>query len=235
MVNSPVKNKRKFNESSEDELFFKFENEKKKPLLDKNDDKIGTSDSKKQTLPNLKEETHSEEKCDEVIEDIPKKKSNKILSDDEDGVQNEPKQKIVNKAQKSPKSPNSNNKENKLKSNLDSVKKETNVQSSPVSLTKNKSVIQTKISFGALTSPKPTSAQQKEIVKLVPNDGEWKIEDFLVDKQWMSMLKEEFEKQYFIEINKLIREGYKKNIVRPPKELVFNALNSTNIDKVKNV
>ena len=34
------------------------------------------------------------------------------------------------------------------------------------------------------------------------------------------------------EINNNIKEGYKKGINRPPKELVFNALNSTKLDKV---
>ena len=63
-------------------------------------------------------------------------------------------------------------------------------------------------------------------------DGEWFIEDYLLDREWKSLLKEEFEKKYFIEINKIIKEGYKKNILRPPKELVFNALNSTPLKQV---
>ena len=61
---------------------------------------------------------------------------------------------------------------------------------------------------------------------------EWKIEDYLYDKEWQRLLVDEFNKKYFIEINKNIRDGYMKGINRPPKELVFNALNSTKIDKV---
>jgi hypothetical protein len=109
--------------------------------------------------------------------------------------------------------------------------------------TKQSKLIQQKINFGT-NSPKVPPAQIKEtnpvdVVKdvvasaplPVTGDG-WNIEDFLLDKEWKSLLKEEFSKKYFLEINNNIKEGYKKGINRPPKELVFNALNSTKIDKV---
>jgi hypothetical protein len=96
--------------------------------------------------------------------------------------------------------------------------------------------VQTKLSFKSIqtASPKPKveSANKEEIVQK-PNDGEWEIQEFLHDTKWKKLLSEEFSKKYFIEINRIIREGYKKNIVRPPKELVFNALNSTSIDNIK--
>ena len=64
-------------------------------------------------------------------------------------------------------------------------------------------------------------------------DGEWMIEDYLRESEWKNALKEEFNKKYFMDINKVIKEGYQKNIVRPPKELVFNAFNSCKLSNIK--
>lgn len=69
--------------------------------------------------------------------------------------------------------------------------------------------------------------------KVPKDDGNWHIQDFLFDKEWKSLLAEEFEKDYFKVIDDKIRPGYKKDIVRPPKELVFNALNSTKLHDIK--
>lgn len=63
-------------------------------------------------------------------------------------------------------------------------------------------------------------------------NNDWKIEDFLLDDEWKLLLKDEFEKSYFIELNKFLKPNFKKNIVRPPKELVFNAFNSTKPSQV---
>lgn len=65
------------------------------------------------------------------------------------------------------------------------------------------------------------------------DDGKWELKDFLFDKEWKSLLAEEFEKDYFKKIQDTVKPGYKKDIVRPPKELVFNALNSTQIKDVR--
>jgi hypothetical protein len=103
--------------------------------------------------------------------------------------------------------------------------------------------VQTKLPFKTLqpsnldktaqATPPKTETKCESQYEVVPRaDGQWFIEDFLLDKEWRSLLKDEFEKKYFIEINNVIRGGYDKNILRPPKELVFNALNST---KLKNV
>jgi uracil-DNA glycosylase len=68
----------------------------------------------------------------------------------------------------------------------------------------------------------------------VPKDnGNWVIEDFLHDKEWKTLLQDQFEMDYFKEINEFIKPGYKKDNVRPPKELVFNALNSTKLKDIK--
>jgi len=69
--------------------------------------------------------------------------------------------------------------------------------------------------------------------KAPKDDGNWQIQDFLFDKDWKDLLKEEFEKEYFLKINEHIKPGYKKDVVRPPKELVFNALNSTKLSNIR--
>lgn len=108
----------------------------------------------------------------------------------------------------------------------------------------NKLMIQQKLSFSPAAAQKPNATTTttataspvqppKPVVKRA--NGEWFIEDYLVDEQWKRWLNDEFEKPYFKEINRVVKEGYEKNIVRPPKELVFNALNSTKLDKVRPV
>jgi len=80
----------------------------------------------------------------------------------------------------------------------------------------------------------PTLKQSKlSFLKAPRQTDDWLIEDFLYDPQWKQLLKDEFEKKYFVEINQKIKDGYKKDINRPPKELVFNALNSTKLDQIK--
>jgi len=98
----------------------------------------------------------------------------------------------------------------------------------------NKLMIQQKLSFSPSVQKPSEKEKPQELPKpIVRPNGEWLIEDFLLDEQWKKWLNDEFEKPYFKEINRIIREGYKKNILRPPKELVFNALNSTKLDKIK--
>ena len=62
--------------------------------------------------------------------------------------------------------------------------------------------------------------------------GSFKIEDFLVNEEWRSLLSEEFDKAYFKRLNQVLSVGYQKEIVRPKKELVFNALNKTKLNGV---
>ena len=85
------------------------------------------------------------------------------------------------------------------------------------SIQNNNALKQTKISF----------------FKVPKDDGNWNIEDFLYENEWKELLRDEFEKDYFKEINESIKPGYKIDNVRPPKELVFNALNSTKLKDIK--
>ena len=62
---------------------------------------------------------------------------------------------------------------------------------------------------------------------------DWNIQDYLLDDDWKSLLKDEFEQDYFKQLNEFLRKAYStENQTMPPKELVFNAFNST---KPKNV
>jgi uracil-DNA glycosylase len=58
------------------------------------------------------------------------------------------------------------------------------------------------------------------------------LEDFIYDIEWKEILKEEFSKNYFLVLNKILDNTYEKGLVRPNKELIFNALNSTKLSQV---
>ena len=45
-------------------------------------------------------------------------------------------------------------------------------------------------------------------------------------------MKEEFKKDYFINLNNSINNEYDKEVVYPPKELIFNAFNLTELENV---
>lgn len=53
------------------------------------------------------------------------------------------------------------------------------------------------------------------------------IQEYLVDERWKKLLKKEFDKPYFREINKFLEIEYNTKNVMPPKELIFNAFNLT--------
>lgn len=95
-----------------------------------------------------------------------------------------------------------------------------------------KSLVQGKLSFKSVEQQSPNTKKEEKLeIRSDPN-GENQIQDYMIDPEWKSLLKEEFEKKYFQDINKKINEGYKKGIVRPPKDLVFNAFNSTKLNQV---
>lgn len=49
--------------------------------------------------------------------------------------------------------------------------------------------------------------------------------DVTIDSSWKSLLKDEFEKEYFIRLTEFVREEYKTKTVYPPAGLIFNAFN----------
>ena len=50
---------------------------------------------------------------------------------------------------------------------------------------------------------------------------------------WLELLKEEQEKQYYQELSKFVHEEYLKKICLPKKENIFNAFNLTPLENVK--
>ena len=61
-----------------------------------------------------------------------------------------------------------------------------------------------------------------------------KITGVKIEESWKEALKEEFQKPYFSEIKSyLIKEKNKGKIIYPPGPLIFNAFNTTPLDKVE--
>ena len=56
-----------------------------------------------------------------------------------------------------------------------------------------------------------------------------------IEQSWHDLLCGEFDKPYFVRMQKFIRSEYRKGDVYPPGEEIFNAFNSTPVSKVKAV
>jgi uracil-DNA glycosylase len=54
-----------------------------------------------------------------------------------------------------------------------------------------------------------------------------------IDESWKDVLKDEFEKPYFQDLAKFVKEEYKKTTVYPPPKDIFRAFNLTPFDKVE--
>ena len=217
----PTNLKRKHDEDSEDELFFQFESGRKKRTSEEGDKKLVDK---------------VETKKEETTED----KENKPAT-------TESKQKDLNKSPTSfPTAMNSPlPKQNKLvqmklsfgtKSPLAKPKEDPKPKEEAKEPAKTET--EKKVEKEA-PKEEPKEAAKNEIEQntlddiVTRPDGEWMIEDYLREREWKNALKDEFNKKYFMDINKVIKEGYQKNIVRPPKELVFNAFNSCKLSKIK--
>ncbi len=55
----------------------------------------------------------------------------------------------------------------------------------------------------------------------------------VIDESWKAVLKEEFEKEYFLELKAFLLEEKRKYRIFPPGKLLFNAFDHTPFDKVK--
>jgi hypothetical protein len=62
--------------------------------------------------------------------------------------------------------------------------------------------------------------------------SDWKIESYLFDAGWKSLLDDEFQKEYFVAMNKMLEKGFRNKTFLPPESLVFNAFNSTKFEQV---
>lgn len=54
-----------------------------------------------------------------------------------------------------------------------------------------------------------------------------------LEKSWKDLLQDEFEKPYFKDLAEFVRSEYVTNTVYPPAKLIFNALDSLPVEKVK--
>jgi uracil-DNA glycosylase len=57
--------------------------------------------------------------------------------------------------------------------------------------------------------------------------------DVKIDESWKTVLKDEFEKPYFQELAKFVKEEYQKTTVYPPPKDIFRAFNLTPFGKVE--
>ncbi|MDD3285991.1 MAG: uracil-DNA glycosylase, partial [Bacteroidales bacterium] len=54
-----------------------------------------------------------------------------------------------------------------------------------------------------------------------------------IDESWKEVLKEEFEKDYFVNLTSFVRQEYKDKTIYPKASNIFNAFNLCPFDKVK--
>lgn len=54
-----------------------------------------------------------------------------------------------------------------------------------------------------------------------------------IDPSWKSVLDNEFQKKYFLELTSFVKQEYSSSVVYPPARLIFNAFNLTPFSKVK--
>jgi len=54
-----------------------------------------------------------------------------------------------------------------------------------------------------------------------------------LEQSWKTLLKDEFDKPYFLTLSDFIHGEYQKSTVYPPAKFIFNALDSLPVDKVK--
>ena len=59
--------------------------------------------------------------------------------------------------------------------------------------------------------------------------------DVKIESGWKSALKEEFEKDYFLNLAGFVREEYRKTTIYPPAGLIFNAFNLCPYSQVRTV
>jgi len=54
-----------------------------------------------------------------------------------------------------------------------------------------------------------------------------------IEASWKEILKEEFQKEYFINLDIFLKKESEKYLIYPPKDLIFNAFNKTSFDLLK--
>ncbi len=54
-----------------------------------------------------------------------------------------------------------------------------------------------------------------------------------IETSWKEVLKEEFDKEYFLKLTKFVGEEYNSKTIYPPANMIFNAFDRCTFDKVK--
>ena len=54
-----------------------------------------------------------------------------------------------------------------------------------------------------------------------------------IEKSWLKLLENEFNKKYFLELTNFIENEYNTKECYPPKDLIFSAFNKCKLDKIK--
>ena len=57
--------------------------------------------------------------------------------------------------------------------------------------------------------------------------------DVRIEESWKKVLGDEFDKQYFVDLTRIVHQEYLNNECYPPGKLIFNAFNLCPFDKVK--
>jgi len=57
--------------------------------------------------------------------------------------------------------------------------------------------------------------------------------DVKIEESWKSLLSDEFEKRYFIELTDFVRNEYKTHKIYPPAKLIFNAFDQCPFNQLK--
>lgn len=74
---------------------------------------------------------------------------------------------------------------------------------------------------------------QKSSVSTAGVDGTFSLQNLLKNERWKQVLAEEFKKLYFTNLEDFLRNDYREGKeIFPPKELIFNALHLTPLEKV---
>lgn len=84
--------------------------------------------------------------------------------------------------------------------------------------------------FWIQISSKAPLGKPNFIATLQPNKTN--VQDFLFDKDWFKLLRDEFTKQYFININNYLKNAYENQVIYPKKEEIFRVLNLSKLNQV---
>ena len=85
---------------------------------------------------------------------------------------------------------------------------------------------------------KTTKISEEKVKKYIENSEDEKLSDFdlgslIKSEKWRNVyLKEEIEKDYFKKLSDALNTAYSKETVYPPKDLIFNAFNLTELENV---